>query len=381
MARIVAALTTLALLALPACESEPRPGTTDQAETPSPEPPVEQPVAQDEDNPWHRMTLDHCAMLVAGFHDATDVLNAQVAQLTTQSSAEGLAGASSAWRSALANWGGASLCLYAPLPEVSLSQHTEWWSRTAAAPALPGFIDAVPGYEDSGLVHDETIQLTLANLVRQHQVTDDAEVALGLYALEVLLFGAPSRTAEEFTAVERIEEIPLTEQSHTARRSHLTALLALDLAHQARQWQGYWTSLTDPEADSLRTSALLWGWSRALDHAAQVARDLAGNQPGLALKAEHDQLYLATLIGSLEHWWIEPLTQELITSQGLPVEEWQDTGAQLAEQSESLSFVELSTVAERAANQLRDLSRRLDVQQSENGGPEQVSARQDGQEE
>lgn len=57
-----------------------------------------------------------------------------------------------------------------------------------AWPIQPGYIDNLPEYPTSGIVFDETLEITPDNLLKQHGFSDDEEVVLGLHALELLLF-------------------------------------------------------------------------------------------------------------------------------------------------------------------------------------------------
>lgn len=69
--------------------------------------------------------------------------------------------------------------------------------RIDAWPIQPGFIDNLEGYPESGIVFDETLEITSANLLVQHGITDREEVVLGFHALELLLF---TRSVSDFEA-------------------------------------------------------------------------------------------------------------------------------------------------------------------------------------
>lgn len=56
-------------------------------------------------------------------------------------------------------------------------------------PILPGYIDYVAGYPDSGIVHDTTVPLTVQNLREQHGLFEVSEVTLGFHVVEFLLWG------------------------------------------------------------------------------------------------------------------------------------------------------------------------------------------------
>ncbi len=64
-----------------------------------------------------------------------------------------------------------------------------------AWPVTPGFIDSLPEYESSGIVNDETIDLTPETVAQQHGITSEDEVALGFHVLE---YYAYSRDLADF---------------------------------------------------------------------------------------------------------------------------------------------------------------------------------------
>ncbi|WP_233998667.1 imelysin family protein [Microbulbifer pacificus] len=105
-------------------------------------------------------------------------------------------------------------------------------------PAQAGYLDTVPGYSNSGIVNDTAIELTLANLRKQHRLTAHEEASTGFHALEVMLWGPTSeRSAEQFVAASGGEQ-PLAQAAN--RRRELTRLIAQgideDMAALAARW-------------------------------------------------------------------------------------------------------------------------------------------------
>ncbi|MCX2778177.1 imelysin family protein [Microbulbifer thermotolerans] len=105
-------------------------------------------------------------------------------------------------------------------------------------PVQPGYLDTVPGYSDSGIVNDTAIDLTLANLRKQHRLTAHEEASTGFHAMEVMLWGPTGeRTAGEFKAVSEGEK---PEALAVNRRRELTRLIgramAEDMDGLARRW-------------------------------------------------------------------------------------------------------------------------------------------------
>jgi len=64
-----------------------------------------------------------------------------------------------------------------------------------AWPIQPGFLDAIEGYPDSGIINDVTLEISTATLRSQHGITASEEVCLGFHAIEYLIF---ARATEEF---------------------------------------------------------------------------------------------------------------------------------------------------------------------------------------
>jgi hypothetical protein len=90
----------------------------------------------------------------------------------------------SAWLAAHDNFLGASI-LYSP----------DDFRRLDAWPMEAGFLDSLPDYPGSGIVSDDTLEITTTSLQEQHQITDASEVALGFHVLEYYAF---ERDIEDF---------------------------------------------------------------------------------------------------------------------------------------------------------------------------------------
>ncbi|MCO1333392.1 imelysin [Microbulbifer sp. OS29] len=115
-------------------------------------------------------------------------------------------------------------------------------------PAQAGYLDTVPGYSDSGIVNDTAIDLSLANLRKQHRLTAHEEASTGFHALEVMLWGPTNeRTAGQFHAESEGEK---PEALAVNRRRELTRLIVKgveeDMARLARRWPTAANSLSRP---------------------------------------------------------------------------------------------------------------------------------------
>ncbi|KAF0811160.1 imelysin [Alcanivorax sp. S71-1-4] len=105
-------------------------------------------------------------------------------------------------------------------------------ARADIWPILPGYVDAVPGWPESGLVYDVTLTLNTDTLIAQQDMTDPAEVSVGLQVLHLLLFGLPDapRAPLDVTAVTELlpsHQLPLSELPENRRRAYLDAASAI----------------------------------------------------------------------------------------------------------------------------------------------------------
>ncbi len=106
--------------------------------------------------------------------------------------------------------------------------------RLDAWPILPGFLDNLPAYPDSGIINDTTVKILPSVIREQHGITDSAEVSLGLHALEYFLWG---RTLDDFQgksdvvsrrrALMDIQAAQLLEDSNTLIEQQQAVLLNL----------------------------------------------------------------------------------------------------------------------------------------------------------
>ncbi len=105
-------------------------------------------------------------------------------------------------------------------------------------PTQAGYLDTVPGYSSSGIVNDTAIDLTLANLRKQHRLTAHEEASTGYHALEVMLWGPTSeRNASEFAQASGGEK-PQAKAAN--RRRELTRLIAQGIGEDSRRLAARW---------------------------------------------------------------------------------------------------------------------------------------------
>ena len=116
-------------------------------------------------------------------------------------------------------------------------------------PIVPGYIDYVDGYPDSGIVHDINVNLNADSLREQHGSFDVSEVTLGFHAIEFLLWGydadSVARPATDFDAVleltpKEIESGYTLEQLSNNRRRLFLTVVADTLVNDFLALQSLW---------------------------------------------------------------------------------------------------------------------------------------------
>ena len=119
-------------------------------------------------------------------------------------------------------------------------------------PIVPGYLDYVNGYPDSGIVHDINVNLDSTGLREQHGSFDVSEVTLGFHVLEFLLWGSPdaqseSRPADDFHPIDTLSASQIEigyslEQLSNNRRRQLLAIIAGILLEDFRELESLWDS-------------------------------------------------------------------------------------------------------------------------------------------
>jgi len=119
-------------------------------------------------------------------------------------------------------------------------------------PIVPGYLDYVNGYPDSGIVHDINVNLDSTGLREQHGAFDVSEVTLGFHVLEFLLWGSPNtqsqlRPADDFIEIDSLsagqrESGYSLEQLSNNRRRQLLTIIAGILLDDFRELESLWSS-------------------------------------------------------------------------------------------------------------------------------------------
>lgn len=170
---------------------------------------------------------------------AGQALQREVMQLLESPTEDHLEAAKLAWLDAHRELAGALPFIMVAFSPADLQQQgSDLLLALNSWPVQAGYLDTVPGYSTSGIVNDTAIELTLANLRKQHRLTAHEEASTGFHALEVMLWGPTSeRTAEQFARANGGEH---PEAQASNRRRELTRLITEgineDLSSLAARW-------------------------------------------------------------------------------------------------------------------------------------------------
>jgi putative iron-regulated protein len=125
--------------------------------------------------------------------------------------------------------------------------------QIGARPIQPGYLDSFGPYEFSGLVHDISLPLSAPILREQHGLTAEEDAALGLYAMQFILFGSEDdpRQASEFapqtlSAEDQEQGYQEPQELPRNRRRQLLLIQAQVLAEDLQQLHKLWL----PDAES-----------------------------------------------------------------------------------------------------------------------------------
>ncbi|WP_460803761.1 imelysin family protein [Microbulbifer agarilyticus] len=170
---------------------------------------------------------------------AAQALDRAVTQLLMAPTADHLESAKLAWLDAHREFSAALPFIkvaFAPSPLQQQGQ--DLLMALNSWPVQAGYLDTVPGYSTSGIVNDTAIELTLANLRKQHRLTAHEEASTGFHALEIMLWGPTGeRSAEQFAAASGGEE-PKAQASN--RRRELTRLITQGISEDMSQLANRW---------------------------------------------------------------------------------------------------------------------------------------------
>ena len=285
MNRGIAALVAAALLA--ACEPAPEEPVEPPEAAPETEIQVDEADRQALADAWQEEATPALRRLRAaseGFHDL-------VGALLNDPAEQRLETARAAWHELYGHWNRAMVVLAAR----DLDADRERFLRVDPLPILPGYVDGLAAWPESGLIHDPTIALERETLLEQQELTAAGEITTGFQVIHFLLFGEPERerTAAEFDAGDDNGEASLAKQRRRQYLAVTTELLRQDLEALARQ-----------EDDAPSATALLAGLDFAMERHGELEALEGATDPaeGLYLAADARATAREPLFAAVNYW-------------------------------------------------------------------------------
>ena len=201
------------------------------------------------------ITLDYVEQIESDLNQAgieIGKFQSSIATLIDQPSSESMSGARQAWLNAHSAYERTTLHRYFAtqlLKEQNNLALMQLQYQISHWPIIPGYIDYVDGYPDSGIVHDINLNLDRDSLREQHGFFDVSEVTLGFHVIEFLLWGndtdsahrpvADYRSVEELSQEELENGYTLERLSNNRRRLFLTVVTDI-LVEDFRALQSLW---------------------------------------------------------------------------------------------------------------------------------------------
>lgn len=156
--------------------------------------------------------------------------------------------AQSSYRRCYQHWIGLSLFFQQPFDLADTVTFTKLVDLIDTRPFLPGYIDGLPDYPFSGLVHELDIPINQTTLRGQHRLMDEDSASVGFPVLEFFLWKTPLTENWQLTGSES-EQV-----TNQRRRDYLNVaseLLNEHLAEAARRWQSASPFMQLPERAQL----------------------------------------------------------------------------------------------------------------------------------
>lgn len=225
MRLILPVLMSLALLAGFAGCSKPQ----DSRSEANPETGADRGEAQRATNPTVMTLVDNQS---AGFCRQAKALQQSVNAFLDNPTTDALKSSREQWRQTHDQY--AKLQVSYQLAGLALPQIHDDRDPIDAHPMLPGYLDQVTGYPQSGLVYSE-VPMTPVFLRSEHQSTDFYYVTLGMHPVEFMLWGSTDETDKQRVALFIPPARPADDQVNAqARRGDLLRLIAHALPRDAR---------------------------------------------------------------------------------------------------------------------------------------------------
>ena len=142
-----------------------------------------------------KLTDEYLQQIEVDFDEISNALSSlqsEVGDFLESPNADSMESARDAWLNAHSAYELTALHRYfanRTLPDAQGLQLFQLQYQISHWPILPGYIDYVGEYADSGIVHDTTVPLTASSLRSQHGLFEVSEATLGFHVIEFLLWG------------------------------------------------------------------------------------------------------------------------------------------------------------------------------------------------
>ncbi|SMF55082.1 Imelysin [Alteromonadaceae bacterium Bs31] len=311
--RFIAA--ALAMLGLLACESKDKP-----KDSVPPAPTEEEQVKTVSTEQETALLWEFGDKVTTNFEQSSQALLNAIKAFLDEPTAETLGSARTNWNNAHASYQHLFLINQFSRVEPSLfGAMARAQFALAAHPIQPGYLDYFDVYPYSGLVHDMSVELNEELLRQQHGLTDAADVVLGLYAIEFMLFGeSGARPLSDYQAVLELSQadkekgfVDTTETPNNRRRLLLqrqAELLVEDAKQASQDWRAIreqWQQLSYNVQRRTVHKAFEQGLTQVL---LQTASASESEGPAHSRSAQD----LSVAIRSLEaaHYWLPQYLRE-----------------------------------------------------------------------
>lgn len=190
----------------------------------------------------------------SGVNDSLEMLRASIASLINSPDNDALATAQNRWLDSYTNYELTTLHRYFADTAVDENNALELFQlqyQLNQWPILPGYLDYVGDYPESGIVNDMTVALNTENLREQHGAFDVSEASVGFHVLEFMLWGENQsdgpRPIEDFlpelepTPEQASDGMAVADLSNNRRRIFLNTVadaLTEDFASYMSVWSG-----------------------------------------------------------------------------------------------------------------------------------------------
>lgn len=231
------------------------------------------------------------------------LLNQSIQALLEQTSVETLQDARQKWLEAYRSY-------RKLLPYLYMANQQDKAFLLAAWPLQPGYLDSYDIYPHSGIVHDISLPLEAETVREQHGLTSSEDVALGLHAIEFMLWADTlEANVKRLAPVDIAPEGWMVEELPNNRRRQLVSLQAQLLVEELKKLHDLWPSIIESNSRHIEPKDQLAFINAKVGECLQAMQDLLSVYGGKVLA---DNLSMNLFAGQREGALIEQL--EIIES-------------------------------------------------------------------